>query len=180
MPGLNNVKTLTIAALLVALGVLAGFFKLPISEILEIRFTSLPVAVAGALLGPGIAAIVGALSDIGGFIIMPTGPYFPGFTISGVVSGIIFGLFLHQNGSIQMGFRRIVTAVILNTLIVNLLLNSFWLSIMYGRGGIMAVISARVLKELIMIPVNTILITAILKPVARHANRERLSQGGTE
>ena len=171
LPGLKNIRILTIAALLVALSVVAGFFKFPISEVLEIRFTAVPIAVAGALLGPGIAAIVGGLADIGGFIIMPTGPYFPGFTISGIVGGIIFGLLLHSRGSARVSIGRILTAVILNTVVVNMILNSLWLTIMYGKGGFFAVISARILKEIVMIPINTILIAAILNPIARIMNK---------
>ena len=180
MPGLKNVRTLTIAALLVALGILVGFFKIPISDILEIRFTALPLAVAGAFLGPGIAAVIGALSDIGGFIIMPTGPYFPGFTVSGAVSGIIYGLLLYQKDIAKISIKRIFIAVVINAVIVNMVLNSLWLNIMYGKGGFIAIISARVVKELVMIPVNTILITAVLKPISQFAYRHILSQEGME
>ena len=180
MPGLKNIRTLTIAALLVALSVVVGFFKLPISEVLEIRFSAVPIAVAGALLGPGIAAMVGALADIGGFIIMPTGPFFPGFTVSGIISGIIFGIFLHSRGSARVNIGRILTAVILNTVIVNMLLNSLWLTILYGKGGFIAVVSARIVKELVMIPVNTILIAAILNSVVRITKKYQLSQEETE
>ncbi len=180
MPGLKNVRKLTIAALLVALGVLVGFFKLPISDILEIRFTSIPLVVAGAFLGPGIAAVIGALSDIGGYMLMPTGPYFPGFTVSGAISGIIYGLLLHRKGSAKISIKRILIAVVINTIFVNMILNSLWLSIMYGKGGFIATVSARIVKELVMIPVNFILITAVLKPISQLMNRQGLSQEGME
>ena len=180
LPGLKNVRKLTIAALLVALGVLVGFFKLPISDILEIRFTSIPLVVAGAFLGPGIAAVIGALSDIGGYMLMPTGPYFPGFTVSGAISGIIYGLLLHQKGSAKISIKRILIAVVINTIFVIMILNSLWLSIMYGKGGFIATVSARIVKELVMIPVNFILITAVLKPISQLMNRQDLSQEGME
>ena len=167
MLGLKNIKTLTVAALLVALGVLAGFFKIPITNIIEIRFGSIPLAAAGALFGPGIAAIVGALSDLGGYVLMPTGPYFPGFTVSEALSGVVFGIAFGKKGLIHISILRITAAVLTNTLLINLLLNSLWLSMLYGKGGVFAVMTARVLKEILMIPVNVVLIAAILKPISK-------------
>ncbi len=165
MSGLKNTKTLACASFLTAIGIIAGFLKIPVSSIIEIRFTTPVLAAAGILFGPGIAAVIGALTDIGGFIIKPTGPYFPGFTISGIISGLIFGLLLHRRNGYSHGFYRICIAVIVNTVIVNLVLNSLWLAVLYGKGGFLAVLSARALKELIMIPVNIIMIAALDKPV---------------
>ena len=104
MSNLRNTKVLTAAALLTAIGIIAGFFKIPITNLIEIRFASIPIAAAGALFGPGIAAIVGILTDIGGFLVKPTGPYFPGFTISGAVSGLIYGIMLHRKDNNQAAF----------------------------------------------------------------------------
>ncbi len=172
MSNLRNTKVLTAAALLTAIGIIAGFFKIPITNLIEIRFSSIPIAAAGALFGPGIAAIVGILTDIGGFIVKPTGPYFPGFTISSAVSGLIYGIMLHRKDNSQSAYStksfiiRIIAAELINAVVVSLLLNSLWLSILYGKGFI-ASITARALKTFIMIPVNVILLTAILKPVSR-------------
>ena len=166
MSELKNVRTLTLAALLSAIGIIAGFFKIPISEIIEIRFSLLPIAVAGSVFGPCIAAIVGIVSDLGGFLIKPTGPYFPGFTISGAVSGMIFGLCLYQKRGTVPGIHRVLAAVIINSVIVNLLLNSLWLTLLYGKGGFVAVLSARIVKELIMIPINIIMIMAVTRPIS--------------
>ncbi len=164
MSGLKNIKTLTVAGMLTAIAIISGFFKIAVSDILEIRFSTLPIAVAGAFFGPGVAAIVGAVSDIGGFLIRPTGPYFPGFTLSGALTGVIFGLCLHKKDGSSPGLFRVVVGVLINTVLVNMLLNSLWLSMLYGKGGVWAVLSVRFLKEVVMIPVNVILIMAIIVP----------------
>ena len=169
---LKKAKTLTVASLLVALGIIAGFFKLRITEILEIRFGTIPLAAAGAFFGPGVAAVVGVLSDLGGYVLMPTGPYFPGFTVSGAVTGIIFGLILGKKNNTDISIFRVTAAVIINTFIVNLIMNSIWLSILYGKRGILAVMSARLFKELVMIPINVVLIMAVLKPIAKLRSME--------
>ena len=96
MSKLKNVKTLTTAGMFLALASICGFFNLPINQLVEIRFGSLVLAVSGSILGPAVTAVVGMCSDIIAFVIKPTGPYFPGFTISAAVSGLIFGLFLYK------------------------------------------------------------------------------------
>lgn len=171
MSQLKNVKTLTLSGMFIALSVILGFLNLPINQFIEIRFGSLMLAVSGMLLGPGISSVIGALSDIIAFIVKPTGPFFPGFTISAAISGIIFGFLLHKK---EITIWRIFFAECIHTLIVGFILNSLWLSILYGNGFI-AVVSSRALKEIIMLPVNTILLTLIIKSTSKVFNRKVLA-----
>ena len=159
----RDIHVLTNAGLLAAAAIVLGFFKISLTEIIEIRFASLPVAIAGYLFGPAIGGTVGALSDLGGYFIKPTGPFFPGFTISSIVSGVIFGLILHGK---KPTLQRILAAQIVYTLVCGIILNSIWLSMLYGNGFI-AVLSARLVKELVMIPVQTLMLAAIMEPIRR-------------
>ena len=159
MKKLSETKTLTLAAMLTAIGILLGFLKIPINQLIEIRFGSLPIAVAGMYLGPGIAGIIGALVDIGGFLVKPTGPFFPGFTISGVVSGIIFGLFLYGK---KPTLPRVITVGVVHTAVVGILMNSYWLDMLYLKMGYINTIIYRLPKELIMLPINIIMIYTLL------------------
>ena len=61
---------------------------------LKIGFSFVPVAIAGMLFGPIPAAIVAALGDFVGALVFPIGPYFPGFTFTAFLTGIVFGFFL--------------------------------------------------------------------------------------
>ncbi len=165
----EKTQVITTAGLLTAIAIVLGFFKIPITNILEIRFAFLPVAVSGILCGPWAAVCVGALSDIGGYMIRPTGPFFPGFTISSAISGLIFGLLLHSRSSAPLrGTRetigRIIAAQILNTLVTGIFLNSLWLSILYDN-AFTIVLAARILKEIILIPINTVMLALLLKPL---------------
>ncbi|MCR5415378.1 MAG: folate family ECF transporter S component [Pseudobutyrivibrio sp.] len=167
MNKLSNTKTLTIAAMLTAIGIVLGLYKLPISQLIEIRFSSLPLSVAGMMLGPWIAGVVGALIDIGGFLVYPTGAFFPGFTLSAVLSGIVFGIMLHDK---KITIARVFITELIITVFINLLLNSFWLDLMYfsvdGHVTIQsyfAAISTRFPKEAIMLFVNTAMLYALLK-----------------
>ncbi len=180
MSGFKNVRTLTLAALITAIGIITTSLKIPISTILEIRISSLPLAVAGYLFGPGIAAVIGIISDIGGFLIWPTGPYFPGFTFSAAISGIIFGTLLHKKDGSFPGISRVILAVVINTVLVNLLLHSLWLTLLYGKGGFVAVMSARLIKELVMIPIYIILIIAVIKPLEALLKRHPITDNREE
>ena len=118
--------------MLLALSVILGFFKIPLSQVSEIRLQFLPVAAEGILFGPLYGGIVGGLSDILCYMVRPTGAFFPGFTISAVIQGIIYGLILHKDH----GLKRILLALVLDTVIVSLILNPLWLMILYGNSFI--------------------------------------------
>ncbi|WP_329887586.1 folate family ECF transporter S component [Pseudoramibacter faecis] len=169
----NKTKTLTLAALFVAISVIFSFFKVPITSLTELRFNILPIAAAGMLLGPIGGTVVGAAADILGYLVRPTGPFFPGFTISAALSGLIFGLMLHGHVSL----KRTVLAQAINALFISFLLNSLWLSMLYGNGFV-AVLTARAVKELVMFPINTALIAVVTRPVMRWgtANQQQVLQ----
>lgn len=164
MKKLKDTKTLALAAMLTAIGIILGFFKLPINQLFEIRFGSLPIAMAGMILGPIPAAVVGALVDIGGFIVKPTGPYFPGFTLSGIVGGLIFGFMLYGKKTTVI---RVLLTEILYTVVVGMGLNTLWLSLLYLKNGYIAAFIARAPKELVMIPVYTIIYFIVLNTCER-------------
>ena len=88
----------------------------------------MPVAVAGILLGPLCAGVVGALADVLGAVLFPIGAYFPGFTLTAFLMGLCYGLFLKGKQS----FPRILGAVAVHQLVLSLLLNSLWISVLYG------------------------------------------------
>jgi hypothetical protein len=77
---------------------------------------------------------------------------------------VIFGCLLYRQ---KPGISRILVSQIMYTLVCEILLNSIWLSILYGNGFI-AVISARFVKGMVMIPINTIMLATIIEPVKRY------------
>ena len=73
--------------------------------------------------------LIGALGDIISFLIVPTGAYFPGFTISGALTGLIYGFALYKN---QITIPRVVIAWVVNTLVVETFLAAYWLYLLYS------------------------------------------------
>lgn len=95
---------------------------------IKIGFSFLPIAAAGMLFGPLAGAVVAALGDFLGAVLFPIGPYFPGFTLTAALTGLTFGLFLRKRRSVL----RTLAAVSVNMLLLSFLLNSLWISILYG------------------------------------------------
>ena len=96
---------------------------------LKIGFNFVPIAIAAILFGPLWGGVVAALGDFLGALLFPIGPYFPGFTLTAFLMGMMLGLFLFK----KRGILRTIIPVAINQLILGLLLNSLWISILYGR-----------------------------------------------
>jgi len=142
-------------------------------------FTAL--VIAGIFYGPVAAALVGGLGDFIGAMAFPTGPYFPGFTLTQILMGAVFGLMLYQkhfsepllskeqfsgaepsllrSGSASLIFR-IVVAVLINQCILSLLLNTFWISFVYGS-SFTGLLGTRVLQAAVTAPIQMIIIYAL-------------------
>jgi len=171
----KSLLSLTYAAMLIAVGVILGFLKLPLNPFVEIRFQTIPVAVSGFLLGPFYGGAVGALTDILSYIVHPTGEFFPGFTLSSALTGIIFALFMYKK---PFSFVRTLVSSLVNSLATNFLLNCLWLSILYNT-TFSAAFLMRLPKNLIMIPVDIIIFSLVSKVVYSIFLRSSSSRSGT-
>ncbi len=167
---LSNVRTISVTGMLIAISIMLSFFKLVISNVLQISFSFLPLAMGGMLYGPVVGGIMGVVSDILGYFARPNGPFFPGFTLNALLSGALYGFFLYRK---PVTMKRVVIVSALVTVIVNLLLNPVWLSIMYGHAFI-ALLTGRIVKNVVMFPINTALLFSILKFVERIKIQDRV------
>lgn len=72
---------------------------------LRINLTSVPIILSGIICGPIAGLLTGALSDILCFMIKPSGPYFPGFTLTSALTGLIPALiykFLKKDNNFRL------------------------------------------------------------------------------
>ena len=133
------------AAVLVALKVVLDRFLSYNVWNQRFGFSFIAVAFAGAMLGAPWAMAVGGLGDIVGALLFPTGPYFPGFTLTAVLTALCTALFIRKNASLL----RITLSVLINQFFGSVILNSVWISILYGKGFV-ALIPSRILQSGIM------------------------------
>lgn len=161
---LGNLRSLTAAAMLLAITIVLGFFlRIQLTESMRIGFDYVAKELTGMFFGPVVGCIVGGLSDIISFVIKPTGPYFPGFTICAMLAGIIYGIILYKK---PLSLKRIIAANSMVTVFVNLLLNTYWVSVLYGNAFI-ALLPARLMKQVIMLPIEIIVYYMVAKVLTR-------------
>ena len=158
---LKNTRVLCTAAVFAALFVVLYSIKLNLAPELRITFTFIPLALAGWLLGPVPAMLVGLVGDIIGCVLFPAGPYFPGFTLTKIVSGLIYGISLYRTPQKKIPF--VVSGAVIGTnLLANVVLNSIWLSILYGKAWSVYVAS-HLVKNALASPVEIIILMLIIK-----------------
>lgn len=159
----RNLKSIVVSGMLTALMVILVFFKITFGDIIYITFGFLAVGLIGYLYGPVLAAVCGGIGDIIVALIRPTGPYFVGFTISAMLGGLIYGLLFYKK---SISFLRILLAMLLVGVFVNILWNSFCLTLLYGY-GFLGILPMRVLKNIASIPINACIFYFFIKSLQK-------------
>lgn len=154
-------RTLVTMALLIALEVILTRFLSINLPIVRIGFGFLPVAIAAILFGPVWAGIGYAAGDLLGMLIWPTGAYFPGFTLTAFLVGATYGLFLYKK---TVTWPRLIVTVVVVVLAYSLVLNTVWLSMLYGK-AFWGLLPTRILQCVILIPVQVLTIKLVCEKV---------------
>lgn len=171
---MKKIQALAAIAMLLALRVVLGMFAnatLPFfGNTVKISAAFVPIAVAGAMFGPFPAALVGALGDIISFLIAPTGGgFFPGFTISGLLTGLIYGFVFYGE---KLSLPRIAIGWGINTLLVETFLAAFWLYILYVQQPSYGFyLSARLISQAVKLLPEILVIFALSKPITTLSNK---------
>lgn len=133
---------------------------------LKIGFSFVPVAMAAAMYGPLAGGAVAALGDFLGAMLFPIGPYFPGFTLTALLTGAVLGLFLHK----KQTALRILGAVAVNQLVLSLFLNTLWISILYSSpyGPLFL---TRIGQCAILAPIQFVVIGVMTRVLGRYTKR---------
>ena len=157
------VRTIVYLGVLTALEIVLNRFLSINAWNLKIGFSFVPVAAAAMLFGPVPAGIVAALGDFLGAVLFPIGPYFPGFTLTAFLTGVVYGLFLWK----KRDWLRILGAVAVQQLILSLLLNSLWISVLYSS-PYQALLATRSVQCAILIPVQFIVLLLMSRVLERY------------
>ncbi|MDD6806829.1 MAG: folate family ECF transporter S component [Oscillospiraceae bacterium] len=123
-----SINEIAATGFLVALEVVLNRFASINLWNLKIGLAFIPIMVAGMLLGPVKAGVVGVVSDLIGAILFPSGAFFPGFTLSAFIRGFLYGACLYKNQKII----NLIIASFINQFGISLFITSFWLHILYA------------------------------------------------
>ncbi|RHW44187.1 folate family ECF transporter S component [Bombilactobacillus bombi] len=160
---MSKTMGLTWLAILMALQMILGRVHVG-PNFLKVGFGFIATALIGYYFGPWKSMLVGFISDVITNSLFPDGAFFWGFTLSAVVGGFIYGVMLYQKPAT---IGRILLTTILVVLIVDLGLNTEWVSIL-GKVNFMTMFWIRIWKELIFIPIQTGILVFVFKWLKQH------------
>ncbi len=110
--------------------------------------------------------IISGLGDLIGALLFPFGAYFPGYTLSSAIVGLVYGLFLYEDNEKKMSDKKYLIKLIISSIVVllgiELFLTGLWVHITAGKANF-AVIGTRVVAKLIMLPIQVIVMFALRK-----------------
>ena len=112
------------------------------------------------------AVIISILADVLGAFLFPVGPYFPGFTLTAALTGLLYGLLLHKSQSLP----RVALAVVLQQAVLSLGLNTYWLHILYGMPYVPTLVT-RLVQAGIVTAVQLVVIPLIAKTIQQAEKR---------
>ncbi len=160
----SSLRSLCVAALMIALHVVLGFINIPVGENLRVKFVYLSDTICMLLCGPLLGIPAAIASDILAFVVNPTGAFFPGYTLSCVVEFIICGLILYCR---PLTVLRLFLSRMLVNLISHVLLGSLWSAILMGKAYLYYA-GKSIVKNLVLLPFEVMLLCllfSLLLPV---------------
>lgn len=171
-----SLRTLVHVGVLIAITFVLSRFLSIDTPIVRIGFGFVPIAICAMMFGPIWAGVTAGVADIIGAFLVPTGAFFPPLTISAVLTGIVFGLFLYRgagapertSGNVWV---RIIGAVAVGQIGISLFLNTWWLSILFGT-PYPTLFVTRIVQTGILIVLQVIVLRLLAKPITLYQKRQ--------
>ncbi len=157
---LKSIRTLAITAVFIALNVTMDLLNIRIQLMLDLRigFGFVCNAMVGMLFGPVVAMSAGFATDVLGYLVNTGGAaYFPGFTVTAVLGGLVWGMMLYKQ---QVTVWRAICAKGIINLFLNTGLNSVWMCLFYGS-AMKAILPVRFLKNIAILPLEVFLLVLV-------------------
>ena len=152
---LKNVRMLTLAGIITAASIVLESFPIYLlGTSLKIYFSFLVISLGCYVYGPAVGILVGFANDTLGFLISSFGePYFPGYLITAMLSGLIYGTLLYRQ---RITVLRLVVVRLVINYGSNVLLGSVWKAMLYGK-GYYYYFTTGLVKNTIMLPIEVLL-----------------------
>ncbi len=157
-------RAVTFCGLMCALSVVLGqVATVNLGPYQKIGLSGLPNQAVCFLFGPAAGAVFSGALEVLKFALRPDGVYFPGFTLSAVAAGVVYGYAYYRRPA---SLTRAACAHTLVTLFINIGLNTLWLCILYKK-AVAALLPLRLATNLIRLPCETIVSYLLLKTLER-------------
>ena len=166
---LQQLRSLVLTALLTALQIVTMSFSLDVLPTLRISFAFVFQAATGMLFGPVVAAMQCVAADLLKSFMLPTAPFFPGYTLTALLTGVVYGCFFYRA---RVTWPRALCAKGLVNVALHIGLNTLWMSLTLNQ-GIWAILPERVLKNLGLLVIEVPLLVATYTILQRIPRRPR-------
>lgn len=164
-------KNLVLCGLFIALQIISTRFLAIEFADRRYSFSFLVTAATGAIVGPGLAALIGVISDLIGNTLFGKFAFFPGFTLNAALSGLIYGYFLHRE---NLSIKNILISGTVVTLFISVILTTTWVSMMTGNPFKVALITripSMTINYVMKMVVLPIVLPSLVKPCKRELDR---------
>ena len=171
---MKKTKKIILAGLLLALYIVLSRFISIKTQIVVISFSFIPIIISAILLGPKYTLLIAALGDFLGATLFPFGAYFVGFTILEGLTGLIYGLFLHNKDLCfyekKSFLIRLILSSFINLIVIGIFITAFMISTLYGQAYIL-IITSRAITKIVMLFVQVILMYALNNKIINSAKK---------
>lgn len=150
-----NTRGIALMGLLIALMVTLSRLVAFETTFLKVSVTFIPEVIMAMLFGPVWAGIGAVLADLVGMALFAKAAFFIGFTFNAFLGGWIYGFFFYKK---PITWKNTIMAVLLVTVLINLILTPIWLAMLYKVPLFSWVVWApRLLKTVVWTPIQIIL-----------------------
>lgn len=160
---LTKVRMLVVAAALIAVRVALKSVAIPIAPpTLMLNLGFFVNALGAMIFGPVVAIVAAAISDTLGCILFPTGVYFFPFIFTEIAGSLIFALFLYRA---PLTNARVIWSRFCVCFLVNIVIQTPIMLLYYQMilGKSYAIFDLpRILKNLVMFPIESVLLILFL------------------
>ncbi len=166
-----------IAALFIALDVVIASLFIPVGESLRVYFSFLVKGLGSMIYGPVVGCIAGMIGDILGYLLRPDPPFFPGYTLTSMAGGFLYGLFFYR--APKIGPVRVLLNRLAVSLVCNMGLNCLWSAVLYGKGFYYYLAKSAV-KNAVLFPIEAVLLFFFLRlmiPILERAGLRPKAKG---
>ena len=170
---LKDIHMLVFAALMIALRLVMKQVSIPITPFLRINAAYFVNALGAMVFGPVFAALCAAVTDVLGYIIRPDGVYFLPFILTEIGGSVVFALFLYRA---KVTTTRVMLSRFSINLFINVLLQTpimMWYYALYmnGKQYTFTMAVPGMIKNVLMFPIESVLLTLFLGVMLPITNR---------
>lgn len=166
----SSTRKITYMAMFVALSVVINTMRFG-----SISFGGFPIIYSGLVLGPVNGFIVGAVSDVLGFIVRPSsGGYNVAFTLTSALTGLIPILVvrLFKVKYPNFKFYQVLLGIFVGQMITSVIMSPYFQAFIFGKNTFIYYATKALIKQAVSIPLYAALFTSMTESIKDSINFE--------